>query len=98
MGCHSLLQGIFPTQGSKPSLLRCRQILYCLHQGLPHPPPACPTLLWVFLTLEFCGSVILTLSGRLHLCLSRFLSVLSASLFLSFSPHPRLFQFSLQNK
>jgi len=36
MGCHSLLQGIFPTQGSKPGLQHCRQILYCLnHQGSP---------------------------------------------------------------
>ena len=26
----SLLQGIFPTQGSNPDLLHCRQILYCL--------------------------------------------------------------------
>ena len=27
MGCHFLLQGIFPTQGSNPGLLYCRQIL-----------------------------------------------------------------------
>ena len=27
---HSLLQKIFPTQGSNPGLLHCRQILYCL--------------------------------------------------------------------
>ena len=34
MGNHSLLQGIFPTQGSNPGLSCCRQILYCLsHQG-----------------------------------------------------------------
>ena len=34
MGCHSLLQGIFLTQGSNLGLLHCRQILYCLnHQG-----------------------------------------------------------------
>ena len=34
--CHSLLQGIFPTQGSNPGVLHCRQILYCLnHQGSP---------------------------------------------------------------
>ena len=33
---HSLLQGIFLTQGSKLSLLHCRQILYHLsHQGSP---------------------------------------------------------------
>ena len=29
MGCHSLLQGIFPTRGSKPGLPHCRQILLC---------------------------------------------------------------------
>ena len=34
VGCHSLLQEIFPTQGSNPGLLHCRQILYHLsHQG-----------------------------------------------------------------
>ena len=34
MGCHSLLQGIFPTLGSNLDFLLCRQILYCLnHQG-----------------------------------------------------------------
>ena len=30
MGCHALLQGIFPTQGSNPGLPQCRQILYSL--------------------------------------------------------------------
>ena len=36
MGCHALLQGIFPTQGSNLHLLPCRQILYRLrHQGSP---------------------------------------------------------------
>ena len=34
VGCHALLQGIFPTQGSNSGLLHCRQILYWLsHQG-----------------------------------------------------------------
>ena len=34
VGSCSLLQGIFPTQGSNPDLLRCRQILYQLsYQG-----------------------------------------------------------------
>ena len=33
---HSLLQGIFPTQGLNLGLLHCRQILYSLsHQGSP---------------------------------------------------------------
>ena len=36
VGCHALLQGIFPTQGSNPGFLHCRQILYHLsHQGSP---------------------------------------------------------------
>ena len=30
VGCHALLHGIFPTQGSNPGLLHCRQILYHL--------------------------------------------------------------------
>ena len=34
VGCHALLQRIFPTQGSNPGLPHCRQILYHLsHQG-----------------------------------------------------------------
>ena len=34
MGCHFLLQGIVLTQGLKPGLLHCRQILHHLsHQG-----------------------------------------------------------------
>ena len=34
VGCHALLQGIFPTQGLNPGLPHCRWILYHLsHQG-----------------------------------------------------------------
>ena len=37
MGSHSLLQAIFPTQGSNPGLMHCKQILHCLsHQGRIH--------------------------------------------------------------
>ena len=42
VGCHFLLQGTFPTQGSNPGLSHCRQTLYSLshHQvlnpGLQH--------------------------------------------------------------
>ena len=46
VGCHFLLQGIFPTQGLNPRLLHCRQppslhvILYQLsHQGSPGKIP-----------------------------------------------------------
>ena len=36
VGCQSLLQEIFPTQGLNPCLLHCRQILYHLsHHGSP---------------------------------------------------------------
>ena len=36
VGSHSLLQGIFPTQGLNPGLLHCRWILYQVsHQGSP---------------------------------------------------------------
>ena len=36
VGCHFLLQGIFPTQELNPGLPYCRQILYHLnHQGNP---------------------------------------------------------------
>ena len=42
VGSLSLLQGIFPTQGSNPGLLHCRRILYQLsHKGSPR------RLLWV---------------------------------------------------
>ena len=42
VGSPSLLQGIFPTQGSNPGLLHCRRILYQLsHQESPR------TLEWV---------------------------------------------------
>ena len=42
VGSHSLLQGIFPTQGSNPGLPHCRLILYQLsHKGSPR------TLEWV---------------------------------------------------
>ena len=36
VGCHALLQGIFPTQGSNAGLPHCGQILYQLsHEGSP---------------------------------------------------------------
>ena len=39
VGSLSLLQGIFPSQGSNPGLPHCRQILYQLsHQGSPRIP------------------------------------------------------------
>ena len=40
MGSHSLLQGIFSTQGLNSSLLHCRQILYCLNDEINKKPPS----------------------------------------------------------
>ena len=51
VGCHFLLQGVFPTQGSNPGLPHCRWILYYLgHLGSNYAAAAakslqsCPTL------------------------------------------------------
>ena len=41
VGSYSL-QGIFPTQGSNPGLLHCRQILYCLSQQGSHKEKSNP--------------------------------------------------------
>ena len=47
VGCHVLLQGIIPTQGSNPGLPHCRQILHHLsNQGSPW------TLEWVAYTFS----------------------------------------------
>ena len=45
MGCHALFQRIFPTQGSNPCLLHCRQILY--HHGRPYADTSCEMLGWM---------------------------------------------------
>ena len=49
VGCHVLLQGIFPTQGLNPGLPLCRQILYHLsHQRSPQE-----LLAWKWLSLPW---------------------------------------------
>ena len=54
MGSCSLLQGIFPAQGSNPGFLHCRQILHQLsHQGSPRILEGSLFLLqWIFPTQE----------------------------------------------
>ena len=50
VGCHALLQGIFPTKGLNPVLWHCRQILHCLsHEGSTWGKGRQPVLssLWV---------------------------------------------------
>ena len=67
MGSHSLLQGIFSPQGSKPRLLRCRQIIHRLSRqgGLTVTASDLLTqsLLPVTVTLRSAG---LTPGGSLH--------------------------------
>ena len=47
VGCHFLLREIFPTQGSNPGLLHCRQMLYPLsHQG-SLPRSKCLLISWL---------------------------------------------------
>ena len=53
LGCHCLLQQIFPTQGWNPGLPHCRQMLYRLsHQGSPYigitTGQNCMTRIYVF--------------------------------------------------
>ena len=57
VGSLSLLQGLFPTQGSSSGLPHCRWILYQLtHQGSPWLPELLITLARVCLTVCTCMS------------------------------------------
>ena len=79
LGCHALLQGIFPTRGSNPSLPHCRQSLYCQrHQGSPRKSGALPFLqngsgfqitsvLWTRI-----GFTIKQRSGNYHICSAKY--------------------------
>ena len=51
-GVPCLLQRIFPTQGSNPGLLRCRQILYCLSRQGAWLPPSLPDSLCMKTTVR----------------------------------------------
>ena len=58
MGCHALLQGILPTQGSNPGLPHCRQILYQLsHQDswVGGYTPGCWNHLWFHFRIKRPG-------------------------------------------
>ena len=57
VGCHPLLQGIFPTQWSNPALLHCRQILY--HLSHQRSPAICLLLLLLlsrFSRVQLCAT------------------------------------------
>ena len=50
VGCHALLQGIFPTQGSNPSFLH---VLHWQVGSLPRVPPGKPPLKVYLATIKF---------------------------------------------
>ena len=80
VGCHALLQGIFPTQGSNPGLPHCRWILYHMsHQGSPR------ILEWVAYSFSK-GEKIPTMELMKISIWTVFLSLSS----LSFPFHPRI--------
>ena len=60
MGSLSLLQGIFPTQGSNPGFPHCRWILYPLSQGKPKNTGvgSLSLLQWIFPTQELNWSLL----------------------------------------
>ena len=66
MGCHAILQGIFPTQESNLCLLRSRQLLYCRsHKESPK------TLEWVAIAF-FRGTSQLRNQTRVSSIVGRF--------------------------
>ena len=56
VGCHFLLQGIFPTQGSNPGLLHCRQITLltkiCVVKVMVFPVVMCGCESWITRKVE----------------------------------------------
>ena len=75
VGSLSLLQGIFPTQRSNPSLLHCRQILYQLsHKGSP-------SLSWILHLLSFDSSYYILYMVLTFTALSSQTTLCSSSLF-----------------
>ena len=58
--CPSLLQGIFPTQGSTYVPCAARQILYCLsNQGRERERAPVPSLAWKSVLLLYPGNPVL---------------------------------------
>ena len=71
MGSHSLLRGIFPTQGSHPGVPHCRRILYQLsHQGSPTNNETKYYWLVFFFNSRPCPSDFENCQGREPFCLA----------------------------
>ena len=56
VGSHSLLQGIFPTQGSNLGLLHCRHIFFFFF--LPSESPRKPRCIFIEVSVQFSRSVV----------------------------------------
>ena len=70
VGCHFLLQGIFPTQGSNLGLLHCRQTLYRLSHQRTHSQFS---IVPIFFISSLCLIALATLPGKtIHLVLHMF--------------------------
>ena len=69
VGCHSLLQGIFPTQelnACLPCFLHCRRILYLLKEwGRPSGCSGCTKMVLLFWSWRICLASMLPESGTL---------------------------------
>ena len=77
MGCHGLLQGIFPSQGSNPGLPHCGQILYCLnYQGSPVHFPRSKSVLNVILHPSYVVFMYLSHSFVITVSKNSMLSIL----------------------
>ena len=88
---HSLLQRIFPIQGSNPGLLHCRQILYHLsHQGSPSALYTWPKFSSVKSLLTYMLTIISLIHIMLILLLQNLLTYLIAK-----NKHPLLTYFSI---
>ena len=70
VGSHSLLQGIFPTQGSNPDLLHCRRTVYRLSLKLLLLGPIY-AIIWYMLYLYIFIYIYIAIMQRqlLHLCM-----------------------------
>ena len=63
VGSHSLLQGIFPTQGLNSGVLHCRQMLYCLnYQGSPEA-----LCIYIYLYIYACVCTYIQIEDRVSL-------------------------------
>ena len=77
LGCHALLQGIFPTQELNPGLPHCRQILYQLnHRGSPfttESPGKChPSKILLSKSLQIASTVLWAMSITVQSCQPEF--------------------------